>query len=83
MFNYIPVVGWMLSLFFNISLAIPFWVAWTLCGIGETYFYWLPKVYQSIGFWSCVGLFMCLSILNVVIPKPISINNSSESKTKG
>ena len=81
MLNAIPIIGWLLSLLFSISLAIPFWIAWTVCGIGETYFYFLPKVYHAIGFWACVGLFMVLSILKaVLVPRLASVSNDSSSK---
>jgi hypothetical protein len=80
MLNALPVVGWLLSLFFSISLAIPFWIVWTACGIGETYFYWLPKVYQQPGFWACVGLFMVISILKaVLVPRFVSVSNEAKS----
>lgn len=83
MINAIPIFGWMLSLFFSISLAVPFWIVWTACGIGDTYFYFLPPVYHAPGFWACVGLFMVPSILKaVVVPKLASVSNNSESKTK-
>jgi hypothetical protein len=79
--NLFPGVGWVLSLIFNISLAVPFWIAWTLCGIGETYFFFLPPVYHSIGFWACVGLFMVLSILKWVLLPRFGFNyNESNSK---
>ena len=81
MLNALPFVGWFLSLFFSISLAVPFWIVWTACGIGETYFYWLPDVYKAPGFWACVGLFMVISILKaVLVPRLVSVSN--EAKTK-
>lgn len=81
MINAIPFVGWLLSFVFNVSLAIPFYVVWTACGIGERFFYFLPPVYQSIGFWNCVGLFIAVSIIkSVFVPRLVSINTSSESK---
>lgn len=81
MINAIPFIGWSLSLFFSISLALPFWFVWTVCGIGETYAYWLPSVYRSPGFWACVGIFMVVSIIKAVfVPKLISVDNSSKSE---
>lgn len=81
MLNAIPIVGWMLSLIFSISLAIPFWIVWTACDIGKTYFYWLPEVYQAPGFWACVGLFMVFSILKaVLVPRLVSVSNEAKSK---
>ena len=67
MINVIPLIGWALSLAFSISLAIPFWFIWTVCHIGEKYFYFLPNTYQSIGFWNCVGLFIVISILKGIL----------------
>jgi hypothetical protein len=78
MLNALPFVGWFLSLVFNVSLAVPFWFCWTVCGVGAKYFYWLPNVYQSIGFWPAVGLFMVLGILKgVLVPNLASISNSA------
>jgi hypothetical protein len=80
MLNAIPIIGWLLSLVFSISLAIPFWLIWTIGGIGETYFYWLPPVYHSIGFWESVGLFMVISILKaMLVPKIVSVSSESKS----
>lgn len=81
MINAIPLVGWLISLFFSVSLAVPFYIVWTGFGIGETFFYFLPPVYRSIGFWNCVGLFMAVSIIkHVFIPRLVSVSTSSESK---
>ena len=82
MINKLPIIGWALSLAANISLSVPFWIAWTCCGIGAKYFYWLPPVYQSIPFWNCVGLFVCISIIKgTLIPTLASVNNSNENKS--
>lgn len=80
MLNAIPFFGWFLSLMFSVSLAVPFWITWTVCEIGKTYFYWLPDVYLAPGFWSCVGLFMVLSILKaVLVPRLVSVSSESKS----
>jgi hypothetical protein len=63
MINKLPFIGWFLSFAANVSLSIPFWLCWTVCEIGKTYFDFLPLKYQSIPFWSCVGLFMVIGIL--------------------
>ena len=81
MINAIPVIGWFLSLFFSISLAVPFWLIWSVFGIGQTFAYWLPPVYLHPGFWECVGVFIVVSIIKLVfIPRIASV--SSESSTK-
>lgn len=53
MLNAIPFFGWFLSAVFAISLAVPFWLIWTVFGIGQTFAYWLPAVYLNPGFWQC------------------------------
>ncbi len=81
MLNAIPFIGWFLSLMFSVSLAIPFWITWTICEIGPTYFYWLPPVYQRPGFWSCVGFFLVVSILKaVLVPKLVNVSNEAKSE---
>lgn len=63
MINSIPILGWLISAFSAISLAVPFWFVWTVCGIGEKFFDWLPAAYHAPGFWSCVGLFVAADVL--------------------
>ncbi len=73
MLNAIPVIGHIIALILTISMAIPFWIVWTLCGIGAKFFGWLPAVYLTPGFWECVGVFMVVSILKVVlVPRLVS-----------
>jgi len=72
----IPIVGWLVGVFFHICLAIPFWILWD--NMAPTYFYWLPKVYHQIDFWDCVGLFIIISILkSVLFPRLVSSSSSS------
>lgn len=81
MLNAIPFIGWFLSLMFTISLSLPFWIFWTLCGIGQRYFYFVPPVYLQIGFWQCVGLFTVISILkSALVPTLASQSVTTESK---
>ena len=69
MWNAIPFIGWIISAGVAISMAIPFWIVWTSCHIGQKYFYFLPEVYKTIGFWDTVGLFIAMSIIkSVFIP---------------
>jgi hypothetical protein len=79
MLNAIPFVGWFLSAFVSFCLAVPFWFIWTVCGIGETYAYWLPPVYRHPGFWACLGIFMVVSIIkSVFVPKLVSVSNDAK-----
>ena len=82
MINAIPILGWFISLAGSISLAVPFWLLWTACSLGTTYFYWLPTRYQSIPFWHCVGLFIIASILRSQIPKLASVDQKVEAEEK-
>jgi hypothetical protein len=79
--NSLPVVGWILSAVFAVSTAIPFWMIWTACGLGRKYFYFLPEVYQSIGFWECVGLFVVVGILkSLLTPRFVSVSQSNTTE---
>jgi len=83
MWNKIPVLGWFISIVACVSMALPFWIAWTKCGIGETYFYFLPEVYRVIPFWDTVGIFLCIPIvahlIQKFVPVLVKIDNSSKS----
>lgn len=79
MLNAIPVLGWLLSFILNVSLAVPFWVCWTVCGLGAVYFSFLPAPWQAIPFWHCVGLFIVLSIVRGLVP-PIASASATVNK---
>ncbi len=79
MINKIPFIGWFLSGVAAIGLAVPFWICWTLWGIGETYFYWLPVQYKTIPFWDCVGIFVVVAILKgTLIPNLFTVRNEQK-----
>jgi len=82
MINAVPFVGWAMSFGFSVSLAIPFWICWTLCGIGARYFYFAPAVYQCIPFWHCVGLFIVMSILRGLFPVLVSVSQTNKQKNE-
>lgn len=64
----LPVFGWIIGLFFHVALAVPFWIAWN--ALAPKFFYWLPPVFLSIGFWEIVGLFVIVSILkSLLLPR--------------
>lgn len=66
--NRIPVVGWILSVFLNLSLSIPFWFIWTVCGIGEYFFSnLLPSPFVNPSLWVILGLFICIEILRSLV----------------
>ena len=70
MLNVIPVIGWVISFVLATFLAIPFWFIWTFLEVGHL-FSFLPPGLQDPGFWTTVGIFMCLSIFRAVaLPFP-------------
>jgi len=78
--NGLPVVGWIISAVVAASMALPFWLIWTVFGIGETFFYWMPAPYLRPGFWSLVGLFIAVSIIkSVFIPKVVSVSQTNNA----
>lgn len=74
----VPVVGWVVGLFFHICLAIPFYFVWNW--LAPTYLYWLPAVYQQLGFWTIVGLFVLLSILKTVLLPSFASHVTNDNK---
>lgn len=80
MLNNLPIIGWILDVVFKASLSLPFWIVWTLCGIGAKFFYFLPAVYLHPGFWECVGVFMVLGVLNGFVPKFASVSQDNDNK---
>jgi hypothetical protein len=67
------------SIFLNIVMdmiiAIPFWLCWTVFGVGAKYFSFLPITYQNISLWYCMGIFVCLGLLKMIcFSKNINVN---------
>jgi hypothetical protein len=72
----LPVFGWFFGLLFHISLAVPFYICWN--ALAPKFFYWLPPVYQHLGFWETVGLFVVISILKwVFVPRLAHVESKS------
>lgn len=65
MLNAIPILGWLITALFSASLAVPFYFLWN--GLAPTYFYFLPRVYLDIPFWHCVGLFMLMPMVKLML----------------
>lgn len=81
MLNSLPFVGWILDFTFKVSLAIPFWVIWSLFGVGDRFFWFLPQVYRDPGFWDCVGVFIVVPIAyGIFVPKLVSVSQSVDRK---
>lgn len=81
MYSAIPIVGWLADLIAKASLAFPFWLIWTVFGLGEKYFYFLPSVYRAPSFWNCLGLFIAVPILyTIFIPKLASVHQINRTK---
>lgn len=77
--NQIPFIGWLLDFVLKVSLALPFWLIWSVMGIGKKFFWFLPPVYLHPGFWETVGVFVVVPIAySIFIPKIVSVHNSQE-----
>lgn len=77
----ISTVGWLIGAVFTFSSSIVFWLGWTIMNVGEKYFYFLPDVYQNLGFWECFWLFTCIGILkSVIVPKFVSVEQNNSNK---
>ena len=68
-------------------VAAIWWATWTWGGIGAKYFDFLPSVYQAIPYWDCFGLLVIVhvagGIIRQLVPKIVSIDNSSISTNRG
>lgn len=80
MINAIPIIGWLLSFAFSLSLSVPFYFLWGY--LGPKYFYFVPPLYQHIPFWDCVWIFMLMPILKGLLLPTLS-SSSSSSGNKG
>lgn len=59
-------------------LAIPFYVCWTLYGIGGAYFFFLPSAWHSIPYMKCVGMFLSVFILRFVfVPRLVVVHKDA------
>lgn len=65
----IPILGWIWGVGAAMSMAVPFWLVWTVFGIGAKYFRFLPWYWASIPFFDCVGIFIILGIVKALLPK--------------
>lgn len=89
MLNKIPVIGWIFTVIAALGLSLPFWLAWSVGGIGNTFFSsYLPPQFVSPGFWQIFGLFICLGIfkwiLSCITPRFVYVhvnNDNSEKKS--
>lgn len=81
LYSAIPIVGWLIDLIVKASLALPFWLIWTVFGLGEKYFYFLQPVYRAPSFLDCLGLFIAVPILYAIfIPKLASVHQINQTR---
>ncbi len=81
--NMLPFGGWVVYFIYKVSLALPFWLIWSVMGIGAKFFPFLPPVYLAPGFWETVGVFIVIPIVySIFIPRivNISVNNRTVNK---
>jgi len=69
------IVGVVVNLLIDVLVAVPFWLFWTVFGIGSKYFYVLPDTFHRIPLWHCIGIFMCIGTIRLIFVK----NNTNVS----
>lgn len=67
MSGFIGVIAIMQNVFLDSVMAVPFWLFWKVFGIGDKYFRFLPSTYQNISLWQCIGIFICVGLLKLLI----------------
>ena len=63
------VVAILINILLDVLMAVPFWLFWTIFGIGDKYFYFLPVIYHNISLWHCISIFICLETIRWVLLK--------------
>ena len=61
----IPVLGWLISAFLAVMIAIPLHFLWGW--LGPVYFSFVPAVYLNMGFWDMAGLLVLIGFLKLVV----------------
>lgn len=87
MLNKIPIIGWVLTVIAAIGLSVPFWLAWSVGGIGRIFFSgYIPAQFVNPGFWQIFGLFICLGIfkwiLSCITPNFVEVNVHNDNSEK-
>ncbi|MCY3884944.1 MAG: hypothetical protein OXG24_08530 [Gammaproteobacteria bacterium] len=78
--NRIPVLGWIGSVILNLSLSIPFWFIWSVCGVGRHFFSTLlPEQFLKPNLWVILGLFICIEIIRTLLfPRTINLPKDND-----
>ncbi|MXW54747.1 MAG: hypothetical protein F4X44_05340 [Gammaproteobacteria bacterium] len=78
--NRIPVLGWIGSIVLNLSLSIPFWFIWSVCGVGRHFFTnLLPEPFLRPSLWVILGLFICIEIIrSLLFPMTLNLRKENE-----
>ena len=63
------IVGILINILIDVLVALPFWLFWTVFGIGSKYFYFLPDIYHSVSLWHCIGIFLCIGMFRMIFVK--------------
>jgi hypothetical protein len=87
MWNKLPIIGWIITIIAAIGLSVPFWLAWSVFGIGERFFSdYLPSQFVDPGFWEIFWLFICLGIfrwvLSCITPRFVHVSVSNDNTFK-
>ena len=73
--GFMGVLAIFMNLVLNTIIASLFWLFWTVFGIGTRFFGFLPKIYLNISLLCCMGIFVCIGLVKLlIISKSPSVN---------
>lgn len=76
-FAILPIIGWVISAFMAVVIALPLYFLWGW--LGPVYFSFVPAVYLNMGFWDMAGLLILIGFFKLIV-FPSTLNRSNTSK---
>ena len=65
--GFMGILAIFMNLILNIIIAGLFWLFWTVLGTGVRYFGFIPNIYHNISLWHCMGIFICIGLLKLLV----------------
>ena len=61
----IPILGWIISAFFAVLIAMPLHYLWSW--LGPIYFSFVPALYLNMGFWDMAGMLVLVGFVKLLV----------------
>lgn len=74
----IPLLGWIISAFMAVLIAIPFHFLWGW--LGPIYFSFVPAIYLNMSFWDTAGMLILIGFFKLIV-FPSALNRSIRTST--